>query len=66
MSTDQVEYMETRYVVVFVDYLTKYVELIAVANIKATTIASVFVKNIVCRHGSTLYLHSDRGRDRDM
>ena len=50
-----------KYVVVFIDYFSKYVELIAVPDIKAETIARNFVKEIVCRHGAPFYLHSDRG-----
>ena len=50
-----------KYVLVFIDYFSKYVELIAVSNIKAETVARNFVKEIVCRHGAPLYLHSDRG-----
>ncbi len=50
-----------RYVIVFIDYFTKYVELVAVPDIKAETVARSFVKEVVCRHGTPLYLHSDRG-----
>ena len=49
------------YVLVFVDYFSKYVELIPVVDIKAETIAKAFLKDIVCRHGAPQYLHSDRG-----
>ena len=50
-----------KYVLVFVDYFTKYIELVALPDIKAATVAEAFVKEVVCRHGAPAYLHSDRG-----
>ena len=50
-----------KYVLVFVDYFSKYIELIPVADIKAVTVARAFLREIVCRHGAPEYLHSDRG-----
>ena len=50
-----------KYVLVFVDYFTKYIELVALPNSKAATVAEAFVKEVVCRHGTPAYLHSDRG-----
>ena len=50
-----------KYVVVFVDYFTKYMELIALPNIKAETVAWAFIEEVVCRHGTPAYLHSNRG-----
>ena len=52
---------KNKYVLVFVDYFTKYVELIPVPNITAQTVANEFLKNIICRHSVPKYLHSDRG-----
>ncbi len=52
---------ENKYVLVFIDNFTKYMELIAVPDIKADRIATCFLKEIVCRHGTPAYLHSDRG-----
>ena len=40
-----------KYVVVFMDYFTKWVEAFAVPNQEATTIARLLIDNIVCRHG---------------
>jgi hypothetical protein len=50
-----------RYVLVFTDYLTKWVEAFALPNYKATTVAEIFVKELVCRHGAPSRLLSDRG-----
>jgi len=50
-----------RYVVCFVDYLTKWAEAFAVADQKADTIARLFVEHVICRHGVPEQLLSDRG-----
>ena len=50
-----------QYVVVFIDYLTKWVEVFAVPNQKAETIARLLVEGVICRHGAPLELLSDRG-----
>ena len=50
-----------RYVVVFVDHLTKWVEAFAVPNQTAETIAHLLVEEIFCRHGAPQQLLSDRG-----
>ena len=50
-----------KYVIVFIDYFTKYVELVAVPDIKARTVAWAFLTEVICRHGTPSYLHSDRG-----
>ena len=52
---------ENKYVIVFIDYFTKYVELVAVPDIKARTVAWAFLTEVICRHGTPSYLHSDRG-----
>lgn len=52
---------KNRYVLVFVDYFTKYVEMVPIKNIDAAIVANEFLKNIICRHGVPKYLHSDRG-----
>ena len=48
------------YVVVFMDYLTKWPVAFAIPDQKAETIAKMFVENIVCRHGIPEELLSDR------
>lgn len=50
-----------RYVVVFVDYLTKWPEAFAVPDQKATTIARLLVEEVICLHGIPEQLLSDRG-----
>ena len=49
------------YVAVFMDYLTKWLEAFAIPDQKADTIARLFVKNIVYRHGIPGELLSDCG-----
>ncbi|PIK33227.1 hypothetical protein BSL78_29961 [Apostichopus japonicus] len=50
-----------KYVLVFIDSFTKYVELVPLPNITARTIATAFIDRIICRHGAPESLHSDRG-----
>ena len=48
------------YVVVFMDYLTKWPEAFAIPDQKAERIAKMFVENIVCQHRIPEELLSDR------
>ena len=50
-----------QYAVVFIDYLTKWVEVFAVSDQKAETIAKLLVEGVICRHGAPQELLSDRG-----
>ena len=50
-----------QYMVIFMDYLTKWVEAFAVANQNATPIAQLLVEKVFCRHGAPEELSSDRG-----
>ena len=50
-----------KYVIVFMDYLTKWVEAFLTADQQASTIASLLVEHIICRHGVPEELLSDRG-----
>ena len=50
-----------KYVVVFMDYLTKWVEAFPAPDQQAITIATLLVKHIICRHGVPEELLSDRG-----
>lgn len=65
VAVDCLEYpvskRKNRYVVVFMDYLTKWAEAIPVPNIKATTISKLFINEIVCRFGAPRQLLSDKG-----
>jgi hypothetical protein len=50
-----------RYIITFTDHMTKWVEAIPLKETSAETIAEVYVKQIICRHGTPLQLLSDRG-----
>ena len=50
-----------QYLVVFLDYLTEWVEAYPVPDQRTETIARLLVENIVCRHGVPEELLSDRG-----
>jgi len=52
-----------RYLVVFIDYFSKYIESFPTIDITAETIAKLFVTKIICRHGAPEILQSDRGSD---
>ncbi len=50
-----------KYVIVFMDYFTKWVEAFPMSDQKTITIATLFVEHIICRHGIPEQLISDRG-----
>jgi hypothetical protein len=50
-----------KYVLVFIDYFTKFVELVAIPDAKAETVARALIRRVILRHGAPQYLHSDRG-----
>jgi len=52
-----------RYIVVFIDHFSKYIEAFATSDITAQTIAKLFVEKIICKHGAPQILQSDRGSD---
>lgn len=52
-----------RYLLLLVDYFTKWLEAYALLNQEATTVAEVIVKEYVCRFGVPLELHSDQGHN---
>ena len=54
-------YDGNKYVVVFMDYLTKWCEAFAVADQTAETTAKLLVEEVICRHGVPERLLSDCG-----
>lgn len=50
-----------RYILTFMDYLTRYVECIPLNNITAATIAKAFITKIITRHGAPKVLLTDCG-----
>ena len=50
-----------RYILVLVDYFTKWCEAIPLTEIDATTVADAILTNWICRWGAPCQLHSDRG-----
>ena len=52
-----------RYILVLVDYATRWPEAFATKDMLATTVAEILVKEILCRHGAPVELLSDQGRD---
>ena len=52
-----------RYVLVVMDYFSKWPEVYAIPNQEAKTIVDVFGKNWVCRYGVPSEIHSDQGRN---
>uniref|UniRef100_A0A1B0G9X5 Integrase catalytic domain-containing protein n=1 Tax=Glossina morsitans morsitans TaxID=37546 RepID=A0A1B0G9X5_GLOMM len=52
-----------KYVLVVIDYFSKWSEIYPIANQEAKTIAKVFVNNWVTRFGTPIELHSDQDRN---
>ena len=52
-----------QYVMVIMDYLTKWVEAYATENQTSETIARLLVDNVVCQHGVPTELLSDWGQN---
>lgn len=50
-----------RYILVFIDHLTRYAEAIAMPDQKAETVARAFVDKVVLRHSAPQQLLTDRG-----
>ena len=50
-----------QYILVCVDYFTRWPEAYALPNMTAETVAAVFVNNWICRYGVPCQLHSDQG-----
>lgn len=52
-----------RYLLVIVDYFTRWAEAFALPDQRAETVAKTLVHEFVCRFGAPLELHSDQGRN---
>jgi len=52
-----------KYLLVIVDCFTKWVEAFPVKNIRAETVAEVFVNQFVSRHGVPIEIHTDQGKN---
>ena len=50
-----------QYALVFIDFLTKWVEVVAIPDHRAETIAKMFVGHVVCRQGAPRELLSNQG-----
>src|SRR6266511_6020837 len=50
-----------KYIVVVIDYFTKYSEARALINANAKSVANFIYKDIICRHGCSRKIISDRG-----
>lgn len=52
-----------RYLLVVIDCFTKWVEAFPLKNFKTRTIADIFVKQFISRHGVPLEVHTDQGKN---
>ena len=52
-----------KYILVVMDYFTKWPEVFAIPNQEAITIAETVVAEVFCRYGVPLEIHSDQGRN---
>ena len=52
-----------RYLLVVTDCFTKWVETSPLSNMRTKTIAEIFVREIVCRYGVPLEVHTDKGHN---
>ena len=50
-----------KYIIIFIDYLTKWVEARPLPNQTAPVVAKAFIEDVVCRHGIPETILSDRG-----
>lgn len=51
------------YILVLVDYFTKWAEAWAIPDHTAQTVADIVVKEFICRYGIMRQLHTDQGRE---
>ena len=54
---------DNRYVIVFMDYFTKWPEAIGIPDMTAETVTNVFITHWVSKYGVPYEIHSDQGRN---
>ena len=52
-----------KYILCITDTFTKYAEVVAIPNKKATTVAQSIMDNWICNFGSPVQIHSDGGKE---
>ena len=52
-----------KYILIVADYFSKSVEAFPIPDQEAQTVASLLVKEVVCRFGAPVLIHSDQGRN---
>ncbi|CAM4965247.1 unnamed protein product [Rotaria socialis] len=52
---------QKRYLVVIVDYFTRWVEMFALRRTSATDISNIVINEVICRYGIPTYILSDNG-----
>ncbi|CAF1337169.1 unnamed protein product [Rotaria magnacalcarata] len=52
---------QKRFLLVIVDYFTRWVEIFALKQTTATHIANILINEIICRYGTPVYILSDNG-----
>ncbi|CAF3569536.1 unnamed protein product [Rotaria socialis] len=52
---------QKRYLVVIVDYFTRWVEMFALRRTTATDISNIVINEVICRYGIPTYILSDNG-----
>ena len=54
---------QKRFILCMTDAFTKYVELVAIPNKEAATVAEAIFEKWICRHGCPLELVTDQGKE---
>ncbi|CAF1301583.1 unnamed protein product [Adineta ricciae] len=54
-------FRQKRFLLVVVDYFTRWVELFALRQTTATHIANIIIDEIICRYGAPIFILSDNG-----
>ena len=49
------------YILVVIDYYTKWIEIFALSNIQARTVATCIFNNVIARYGTPEQIHTDQG-----